>query len=53
MERFTRESKREKNKDEKSLLVSDRREVHPDFDSMGLQSCHEEVLQNMINFGSG
>lgn len=53
VERFTRESERDKNEFEKSLLVSDRREVHPDFGSMGLQGCHEEALQNMINFGPG
>lgn len=53
VERFTRETLGGKNEDAKSLLVSDRREVHPDIGSMGLQSCHEEALQYTINFGSG
>ncbi len=53
VDRFTRETLGEKNEDAKSLLVSDRREVHPDIGSMGLQSYHDEALQYTINFGSG
>ncbi len=54
-ERFTRETqkKKKKKKDAKTLLVYDRRDVHPDIGSMGLQSCHEEALLYTINFGSG
>lgn len=36
-------SERETNEDERSLLVSDRREVHPDIGSIGLKSCLEDT----------